>query len=136
MKHMHSHPGHEFDFSSAKLLWKSKNVLESKIIESSCIQTFPSCNTQPGKVTVNPILASVITRMSNIWKFVRGPAPFSTHQALYTQPLPLPPHLSFPPLQYSYLFHPHSHLTHHPSLNPLPQQQLQSSLLIGTLILD
>ena len=109
VKHMHSHPGHEFDFSSAKLLWKSKNVLESKIVESSCIQNFPSCNTQPGEVTVNPILASVITRMSNIRKFIRGPRtiqlpPGSPHPTLTPAsspllptpptPIPIPPSLT------------------------------------------
>ena len=68
VKHMETHPGHEFDFAAAKLLWKSTNVLESKYVESSCIQTLPNCNTQAGEVTVNPILASMIMKVTNISK--------------------------------------------------------------------
>ena len=91
-------------------------MLESKIIESSCIQTFPSCNTQPGEVTVNPILASVITRMSNIRKFVRGPRtiqhpPGSPHPTLTPASSPL---LPIPPIP---IPNPPSHTPNSPSLS-------------------
>merc|ERR1711917_95066 len=95
---METHPGHEFDFAAAKLLWKSTNVLESKYVESSCIQTLPNCNTQAGEVTVNPILASMIMKVTNISKLAKPPR--STARPQRSSLYPSPPSSSAPLLAF------------------------------------
>ena len=54
VKHMASHPGQEFDFEAAKILWKTCNVVEQKVVEAACISSLPCCNTTAGEICVNP----------------------------------------------------------------------------------
>ena len=56
VKHMASYPGHEFDFEAAKILWKTRNVVEQKVVEAACISSLSCCNTSAGEIYVNPLL--------------------------------------------------------------------------------
>ena len=71
-KHMASHPGHEFNFEAAKILWKTRNLVEQKVVEAACISSLPCCNITDGDIHVNPLLASVVMRLSNIPRFISG----------------------------------------------------------------
>ncbi|CAL4193496.1 unnamed protein product, partial [Meganyctiphanes norvegica] len=66
VRHIESHPGHEFDFDNASLIWKSNNKLETQILESACINTLPSCNVSQGDVYVGSTLSSVIVKIANL----------------------------------------------------------------------
>ena len=52
VKHVTSHPGHEFDFEAAKILWKTRNVVEQKMVEAACISSLTCCNTSAGEIYV------------------------------------------------------------------------------------
>ena len=71
-KHMVEHPGHEFNFEATRVLWKTRNVIEQKVVEASCISTLPNCNTLKGEIYVNPLLASVVMKLSNIPRSIDG----------------------------------------------------------------
>ena len=98
VKHMNANPGHEFDFDSASVLWKTCNVTEQKIVETACISSLPNCNTSGGEIPVDPILSSLIMRLTSIPCLASGTdyGNSLSHSAL----LPLPPasHLT-PPIQ-------------------------------------
>ena len=141
VKHMESHPGHEPDFSAAKLIWKSTNVLESKYIESSCIKTLPNYNVQSGEVTVDPILASIMMKLTNIGKHTRRPrtTPRPRHTSLYPSPAPLsapllpaPPHPPTPALPRPHpttppdIHNPPPPTSNHPSATQTPSSNLST----------
>merc|ERR1711917_181613 len=119
---METHPGHEFDFAAAKLLWKSTNVLESKYVESSCIQTLPNCNTQAGEVTVNSILASMIMKVTNISKLAKPPRSTARPQRSSLYPSPpssSAPLLAFPAPPSTPVQRPPSSPVQHPPFSPV-----------------
>ena len=62
VKHTRSHPGHEFSFSDANLIWKTRNLAEMRMVESACISNFPSCNVSEGEVKIGPMLSSIVIR--------------------------------------------------------------------------
>ena len=68
VRHIQSHPGHDFNFDATSLVWKTNDKFESKLIESTCIRQLPSCNIACGEVYVGPTMASVISRVANLQK--------------------------------------------------------------------
>ena len=68
VKHIQAHPGHDFNFDAASLIWKTNDNFESKLIESTCIRQLPHCNVASGEVFVGPTMASVISRVANLQK--------------------------------------------------------------------
>ena len=95
VKHIASNPGHGFNFDSAKILWKTRSVIEQRMVESSCIATLPNCNTSIGEIHVNPIIAALVLKLSNIPRSIAG-AP-TRRPSLLTDLFP-PPALATPAL--------------------------------------
>ena len=59
VKHVQDFPGHGFNPGNARLIWSTRDVYQSQLLEASCIKLFPSCNRGPGDVTVSQTFASV-----------------------------------------------------------------------------
>ena len=99
VQHLSSHPGHEFDFSAASLIWKTNSQIERQTVEAACIRALPNCNRGAPEIHVSPLLASVFMKATGINKptrlDVRKPtplysptsAPSSTHTQT-THPTP------------------------------------------------
>ena len=100
VKHITSHPGHNFNPRSARLLWNTRNKQESQLVEAACIKRFPSCNRSPGEVKLSDIYSSLVTNMAGI----RGPRQLTTLEiqrqivtttpsdnTVSSNPLPTPP---------------------------------------------
>ena len=58
VKHAQDFPGHGFNPGNAKLIWSTRDVYQTKLLEASCIKLFPSCNRGTGDVTVSQTFAS------------------------------------------------------------------------------
>ena len=44
IKHIRQFPGHSFNPSDARLIWKTHSKHETQFVEAACIKRFPSCN--------------------------------------------------------------------------------------------
>ena len=94
LKHMLENPGHDFNLDSAKILWKTRNVIEQKMVEAACISELPNCNTSKGEIPVNSIVSSLIMRLTDIPKFMAGTdhGNSPSHSSLHPLPrVPQPP---------------------------------------------
>ena len=65
VKHIRNNPGDKYDLENARIIWRTNDIIESKMVESAFIQTLPCCNTHPGEIAMSPIMASVITKITN-----------------------------------------------------------------------
>ena len=65
VKHVQNNPGDKYDLERARIIWRTNDIIESKMVESAFIQTLPCCNTHPGEISMSPIMASVITTITN-----------------------------------------------------------------------
>jgi len=95
--HKQTYPGDEFDFDAARIIWKTNDKLESKMVESACIRQLPSCNIGCGEVSMGPIMVSAINKIANLQKSnssanrrLQHASPLYTAK-LYTPPVPPPP---------------------------------------------
>ena len=59
VKHVQDFPGHSFNPGNTRLIWSTRDVYQSQLLEASCIKLFPSCNRDPGDVTVIQTFAAV-----------------------------------------------------------------------------
>ena len=59
VKHVREFPGHAFNPWKARLIWTTRDVYQSQLLEAACIKLFPSCNRGPGDVAVSQTFASV-----------------------------------------------------------------------------
>ena len=59
VKHAQDFPGHGFNPGNARLIWSTRDVYQTQLLEAACIKLFPSCNRGPGDVTVSQTFASV-----------------------------------------------------------------------------
>ena len=64
--HKQTYPGNMFDFDAARIIWKNNDKLESKMVESACIQQLPSCNIGCGEVSIGSIMVSAINKITNL----------------------------------------------------------------------
>ena len=63
---MLSYPGHRFDATSAKLIWKTHSKYESQLVEAACINRFPSCNISKGEIRMTPAIATFTTYIAGL----------------------------------------------------------------------
>ena len=63
--HEQNNPGHKYDLDAARIVWRTNDKMESKMVESAFIQNLPCCNVHPGEVSMSPIMSSVITKITN-----------------------------------------------------------------------
>ena len=81
VQHIQSHPGHGFDPSSARLIWKTRSKYECQFVEASCIKKFSSCNVSPGEISVSAATASITTRLANLDKPLTNIGPRRQHRS-------------------------------------------------------
>ena len=74
VKHVQEFPGHAFNPWNARLIWTTRDVYQSQLLEAACIKLFPSCNRGPGDVTVSQTFASVCMHLAGF----KGNADFSS----------------------------------------------------------
>ena len=77
--HMQKYPGHYFDTSTAKLIWKTRNKYECQFIESACISRLPCCNTKKGEITVSPVISAFTTHITGLNKYKAVTGPMQIH---------------------------------------------------------
>ena len=66
IKHVQQFPGHAFNPGNTRLIWATRDVYQSQLLEASCIKLFPSCNRGPGDVAVSQTFASVCMRLAGV----------------------------------------------------------------------
>ena len=66
IKHIRQFPGHSFNPSDARLIWKTHSKHETQFVEAACIKRFPSCNRSYGEVKVSNVYASLVTNIAGI----------------------------------------------------------------------
>ena len=66
IKHVHQFPGHGFNPWNTRLIWATKDVYQSQLLEASCIKLFPSCNRGPGDIAVSQTFASVCMHLAGV----------------------------------------------------------------------
>ena len=89
VQHMKANPGHRFDTSSARIIWKTHNKYESQLVEAACIQRFPSCNISRGDIRMTPAIASITTHIAGLNRYVKRHG--SSQQLGPTSHLSVPP---------------------------------------------
>ena len=66
IKHVQQFPGHAFNPGNTRLIWATRDVYQSQLLEASCIKLFPSCNRGPGDVAVSQTFASVCMHLAGV----------------------------------------------------------------------
>ena len=67
----------------ARLIWTTRDVYQSQLLEAACIKLFPSCNRGPGDVTVSQTFASVCMHLAGF----KGKADSSSLQGQAHNPM-------------------------------------------------
>ena len=117
VQHMRTNPGHRFDTSSARIIWKTHNRYESQLVEAACIQRFPSCNISRGDIKVTPAIAAITTHIAGLNRYVKKHR--SSQQLSSTSQLsasPATPSSSNPPNRFTQ----HPAAPQHPATNTSP----------------
>ena len=65
-KHCIEYPGHTFTPSNARILWHTRNLYMSQLVEAACINSFHSCNKAPPEVTISDTFSAFVTSMAGI----------------------------------------------------------------------
>ena len=63
VEHRKSHPGHKFDLTAARVIWRSNNEYECKFVESACIKSLSNCNIRSEEVYLSPPVASMVSNI-------------------------------------------------------------------------
>ena len=66
VKHVQKYPGHAFNPREDRLLWATRYLYISQLVETSCIKLFLSCNQGPGDVSVSRMFASFCVHLAGI----------------------------------------------------------------------
>ena len=86
--HMRSNPGHSFNTSEAKLIWKTRNKYECQFVEAACINQFPSCNISKGEVRVTPAMSAFTTYIAGLHRHLGNNTSPDVRGSTSSSPLP------------------------------------------------
>ena len=76
VKHVQDFPGHSFNPGNTRLIWATRDLYQSQLLEASCIKLFPSCNRGPGDITISQTFAAVCMYLAGY----RGNKDHPTHR--------------------------------------------------------